>query len=215
MMTRFGLAPRRAGLSISEFQTHWHDKHGPLVRKFKGVKRIWQNHALLRDGMPLLPWTGFDSCAELDFDDLAAMKFAMSEENYPPELHADTPHMVDMTKAAPMPCERIHITGGVDLSNVRLLTFMRRASGRAQAELNEALRALPKAYQARAREIYLAPETPDPKTSSFDAVDAQWFETPEQAERYVVSAEAGEHRDAIAHLVRGVERLIARVRVIL
>ena len=123
MVTRFGLAPRRAGLSMSEFQTHWHDKHGPLVKKFKGVKRIWQNHALLRDGMPLLPWTGFDSCAELDFDDLAAMKFAMSEDNYPPELHADTPHMVDMTKAAPMPCERIHITGAIDLRNVRLPHF--------------------------------------------------------------------------------------------
>jgi hypothetical protein len=61
----------------------------------------------------------------------------------------------------------------------------------------------------------LAPETPDPKTSSFDAVEAQWFETPDQAARYVVSAEAGEHRYAVAHLVRGVERLIARVRVIL
>ena len=142
------------------------------------------------------------------------MKLAMSEENYPPELHADTPHMVDMTKAAPMPCERIHITGAIDLRNVRLLTFMRRASGRAQAELNEALCALPKASQARAREVYLA-RNPGPKTSSFDAVEAQWFETPDQAARYVVSAEAGEHRYAVAHLVRGVERLIARVRVIL
>ena len=215
MVTRFGLAPRRAGLSIGEFQAHWHDKHGPLVRKFKGVRRIWQNHALLRESTPLLPWTGFDSCAELDFDDLAAMRFAMSEANYPHDLHADTPHMVDMTKAAPMPTERIHIAGAIDLRNVRLLTFMRRASGRAQAELNEALRALPQASQARAREIFIPLEPLDPKVDSFDAVDAQWFETPEQAERYVVSAEAGEHRCAIAHLVHGVERLIARVRVIL
>lgn len=215
MVLRLGMAPRLASFSISEFQKHWHEKHGPLVATFKGIRHVWQNHALLREGTPLLPWIGFDACGEMGFDDLAAMQLAMSEEHYPRELKADTPHLVDITKGGFMVTERIHVAGEIDPRNhIRLLTYMRRAPGRTQAELNAAVRLLPKASQARGREMYLPPEDVDTAAHSFDAVDVQWFETPDQAERYVVSAEAGEHRYPIAHLVRGVERVIARVRVI-
>jgi uncharacterized protein (TIGR02118 family) len=210
---RFGLAPRLASLDIAAFQEHWHDEHGPLVAKFMGVRRVWQNHALLRDGMPILPWPGFDACAELEFDDLAAAKFAFSAAHYPPELREHTGKLVDMQKNAVIFAERRLLTGSIDLRDVRLLTFLRRAPGRFQRELDDGLRALPAAAAARAREVFVAVEDAD-AANGFDAIDSQWFESAHQAEQYVTSAEAAAHRHATAHLVRGVERLLARVRVI-
>ena len=111
--------------------------------------------------------------------------------------------------------KRVHVTGSIDLSHIRLLTFLRRAPGRTQAELKEGLGMLPLASDARAREIYLPLDEPEPTPNGFDAVEVQWFVTPADAERYLISPEPAEHRFAIAHLTRGVERLIARVRVIL
>jgi len=215
MVTRIGMAARRSGLSIGAFQAHWHDRHGPLVAKFRNVRRVWQNHALLRAGSPLLPWAGFDACSEMEFDDLAAVKQALSEEHYPRELREDSAHLIDASKSAVMLVKRVHVSGSIDLRDIRLLTFLRRAPGRTQAELNEALGMLPMASAARAREIYLPLDEPERTPNGFDAIDVQWFGTPEGAERYVISPEAGEHRFAIAHLTRGVERVIARVRVIL
>jgi hypothetical protein len=96
---------------------------------------------------------------------------------------------------------------------VRLLTFMRRAPQRHRSELHHALGSQPSASQARARELYLSVDDREGVVSSFDALDVQWFATPQIAQQYLVSAEAREQRHAIAHLVRGVERLIARVHV--
>ena len=215
MVIRIGVAARRTGLSVAEFQRLWHDRHGPLVAKFKGIRHIWQNHALLREGMPILPWPGFDACSEMVFDDLAAVQLALSEENYPRDLREDSPHVVDMSTSGVMLAERVHVEGTVDLRDVRLLTFMQRAPGRSLAQLHESLRAVPKASQARAREVYVPLEAPGFTVNAYDGVDAQWFESASRAERYLVSAEALEHRRATAHLVRGTERVIVNVRVVL
>ena len=215
MVIRIGMAARRAGLSIADFQNHWHDRHGPLVARFKGIRRVWQNHALLRNGTPILAWPGFDACSEMEFDDLAAVQLALSDEHYPRELREDSPHLIDMSTSAVTLAERIHVDGAINLRDIRLLTFMRRAPGCTPAQLNEALRALPKASKARAREIYAPLEVPAPAANAYDGVDAQWFETIDQAERYLLSEEAGEHRRAVARLVRGTERVIVSVRVIL
>lgn len=211
------MAPRRAGLDIEAFQGNWYSKHGPLVARLRNIRRIWQHHAVLREGEPLLAWPGFDACSEMDFDDADAMQAAYSEEHYPRELRQDSRDLVDMDRAGFMLAEREHISGVIDTSGVRLTTFMRRAPGRAQAELAAALRAAEQAPDAHAREMYLAVECdlPNQRLSTFDAVDAQWFETPEQAERYVRSSAAREHRHGLAHLARGVERVISRVRAIL
>jgi uncharacterized protein (TIGR02118 family) len=217
VITRIGTAPRRLGLTTEEFQQHWYATHGPLVRKLKGLRRNWQNHALLRDGEPLQPWAGFDACSEMEFDDLQSMAEAFSPEHYPVELKNDSEHLIDKSKAAPMITRRIHLQGTIDLKRVRLLTFMRCAPRCTAAELESDLRTCPSASTARARELYVT--VVDPRTSvsmiGFDAVDVQWFDDPQQAERYLVSSEAREHRHAIVHRVCGVERLLARVRVVL
>ena len=215
MITRFVMAPRSTGLDIETFQLRWYGKHGPLVAKLRNIRRLWQHHAVLREGETLLAWPGFDACSEMDFADNEAMQAAFSAGHYPPELRQDSKDLVDIQKAGVMLAEREHRSGTVDTTGVRLTTFMRLAPGRTRAELAEALRNAKKASDAQAHEIYLALDLPNQAPSSFDAADAQWFETPYRAERYVLSPTAREHRHALAHLVRGVERVISRVRAIL
>ena len=82
MITRIGMAPRRPGLGIEAFQRHWHNIHGPLVCKLGGLRRYWQNHALLREGESLLSWPGFDACSEMDFDDAYVLHVAFSPEHH-------------------------------------------------------------------------------------------------------------------------------------
>jgi EthD domain len=212
VITRFGLAPRLNGLDIEDFQIHWRGVHGPLVAKLRGLRRNWQCHAVLQEGKPLLAWAGFDACSEMDFDDVSGMLAAFSAEHYPRDLKSDSAYLVDMSKAGAMITERIHGEGTIDLTNARLMTFLRCAPRLRRTEL-ETLRLVPRASSAVAREVYLSIDDCDGIVSSFDALDVQWFATPSLAQQYVVSAEAGEHRHAIAGLVRGVERLIARVHV--
>lgn len=215
------MAPRRLGLTSTEFQRHWHDVHGPLVRRFEGLRRNWQNHAILRDGEPLLPWPGFDACSEMDFSDVAAMQLAFRPDRYPPELKADSEYLIDKSKAAPMVVRRFHVSGTIDPGTidrgaVRLMTFMRAAPD-CVGRIGAALRTLPMASAATAREVYLSLGSVVGVAGlcGFDAVDVQWFDGPDSAERHLISAEAREHRHALAHVVQGVERLIAQVRVVM
>lgn len=214
MITRIVLAPRRAGLDIDEFQEHWYRKHGPLVARLRNIRRLWQHHAVLREGAPLLAWPGFDACSEMDFDDTEALRAALSDEHYPRELRQHSAELVELDKAGIMLAQRERISGAAATEGVALMTFMRRAPGRTQAELAATLRDAEQASEAHAREMYVAFELPS-QLSCFDALEVQWFATPEQVERYLRSCEALQHRHRLAHLVRGVERVISRVRAIL
>lgn len=214
MITRIVLAPRRAELDIEEFQEHWYRKHGPLVAKLRNVRRLRQHHAVLRARAPLLAWPGFDACSEMDFDDTQALREALSDEHYPRELRQHSAELVDLEKAGTMLAQREQISGAAAAEGVALMTFMRRAPGRAQAELAATLRDSEQASEAHAREMYISFELPS-QPSCFDALEVQWFASPEQVERYLLSCEAHRHRHRLAHLVRGVERVISRVRTIL
>jgi len=216
MIQRIGVAPRRQGLDVAEFQKHWGSEHGDVVTQLVGVRRYWQNHALLRDGEPLLPWPGFDACSEIEFDSMLAMDAAFSSPVYQEGVKKDEEFLVDKHIGGLMLAERVHVTGNIDMKGVRLLTFMRCAPQRTVAALHAALRAQPKASTAMARELFLAldDKAAAQRVSIFDAIDVQWFDTPDKAERYMVSAEARELRHQFADLVRGTERLIARIRVI-
>ncbi|MBM3346449.1 MAG: EthD family reductase [Betaproteobacteria bacterium] len=216
MIQRIGVAPRRRGLDIAEFQKHWGAEHGDVVTKLVGVRRYWQNHALLKDGEPLLPWPGFDACSEIEFDNMLAMDAAFTSPTYQDGVRKDEEFLVDKRIGGLMLAERVHLSGRIDMGGVRLLTFMRCAPQRTVAALHGALRAMPAATTAMARELFLAldDKAAAQRVSIFDAIDVQWFAGPQQAERYLVSAEAREHRHQFADLVRGTERLIARIRAI-
>ena len=82
-----------------------------------------QNHAVLRDGEPLLPYPGFDVCAETEFDDLDAMDAAFASEQYQGAIVADELNLIDKARFTHALCERrvVREAGGP----VKLMTFLR------------------------------------------------------------------------------------------
>jgi uncharacterized protein (TIGR02118 family) len=215
MITRIGLAPRRPGLDIGTFQAHWCGRHGELAAQLPGVRRYWQNHAVLRDGEPVLPWTGFDACAEIDFESLETMAAAFVTPLYLGAIREDEAYLIEKTRGGMVLSRRSIVSGAPRLDGVRLVTFMRVAPGCRAADLHAALADAPGVPHAVGREIFAAldPDEAGGHVSVFDAVEMLWFATADDAERHVVSAAARERRAGMAQLVRGVERLVARVRV--
>jgi hypothetical protein len=216
VITRFGVAPRRRGLTTGEFQAHWHGRHGELAAKINGVQRYWQNHAVLRDGEPLVAWPGFDACADIDFPDVATMNAGFAAEQYRQHVRDDEKVLVEKEKGGLIITRRILREGTIDLAGIRLLTFLRCAPGRTPSALGDALASVPQASASTARELFVALGADDTGLGAgiFDAVDIHWFDQPSTAERYLTSSEARERQHQVADMVRGVERLIARVRVI-
>ena len=213
MITRFGFAPRKPDLTIAAFQEHWRTSHARVVSQLAGLRRYWQNHAVLRDGEPLLPWPGFDACAQIEADTLVDLDRAFLSPHYQGPVREDERRFIDHTGFGMMLCERAHAEGRVDGTGVRLLTFMRLAPMRPPAALADALLGAPRAGLAQGREVYLAltGAAAAQRTSLFDAMEALWFSSEDEAERHVRSAKEREYRTRLADSVRGCERLIARV----
>lgn len=79
MITRFGFAPRKAGTTRSEFQDHWRNVHGPIIRGMPHLLGYRQNHApdsFTLDGVR------HDACAETDFATEDAMERAFASQYY-------------------------------------------------------------------------------------------------------------------------------------
>lgn len=217
MISRFGCAPRKPDLSIAQFQEHWRTSHARVVGQMTGLQRYWQNHAVLRDGEPLLPWPGFDACAQIDAESLVDMDRSFLSPHYQGPVREDERKFINHSGFGMTLCERGHAEGRVDGSGVRLLTFMRLAPMRTPAALAEALLGTPRFGVGRGREVYLAltGAAAGQRTSLFDAMEALWFDSEAEAERQVRSTEEREHRTRLADSVRGCERLIARVTIVI
>lgn len=70
------LIPRKADMSVKEFQRYWWDTHGPIAARIPGIRRYVQCHTLpelYARGSP----PAYDGTAELWFDDLDALERAM------------------------------------------------------------------------------------------------------------------------------------------
>lgn len=216
MITRFGFAPRRPGLPIKEFQSHWGGRHGDLAGALAGLRRYWQNHAVLARGESLLPWPGFDACSDLDFPSVREMNAAFAAEHYQIAVRADEAILVDKPNGGMVVARRVGEPWKSPGAGVRLLTFLRLAPGRPKTELGTALMAMQPASSALGRELFLAldPDEAENFTSQYDAIDIQWFATARAAGAFAVSEEARLRRVQLGALVRGTDQMIARVRVI-
>jgi uncharacterized protein (TIGR02118 family) len=217
MITRFGFAPRRPGLEIKEFQRHWGTQHGRLAGGLAGLKRYWQNHAVLRGGEPLLPWPGFDACSELDFRSVQDMNAAFAAEHYQVAVREDEKYLVDKVNGGMVVGRRVGKGWKTPGEGVRLVTFLRLAPGRAKGDLIAALKGMKPASAGIGRELIeaLEPAEAEGYTSLYDAIDIQWFKTAKDAESFAVSADARMRRARLGALVRGTDQVIAKVRVIL
>ena len=214
MLTRFSLAPRRTGMSGADFQAYWKDRHPDVVRGMPGLTSYQQNHALLRDDEPLLPWPGFDACAQFGADSSAGFDQAFSSQHYLGPVSADARRFVDIGHGGFVLCRQRLLQGAVDApvggQRVRLLSFLRLAPLAGLAALEAALGMLAAPQKALGREVFVA--VPDGQHASvFDAVEILFFPDAEAALQHVVHGESRRRMEPLAGLVRGTERLIAQV----
>lgn len=98
MIVRLGMAPRRDGLSFTDFQEHWRTSHADVVSLLPGLRRYQQFHAVLQDGRPLLDYPGFDACSALRFDSLEQMDAAFAAPHFLQAVQADEQEFVDKAR---------------------------------------------------------------------------------------------------------------------
>jgi uncharacterized protein (TIGR02118 family) len=230
MIVRVGLAPRRAGSTVVQFQRHWRDEHGDLALHIPNLRGYWQNHAVLDErARPLLPYPGFDACSEIAFDDVASMDAGFASPHYQRLVRADEDLLIDKSRFWFLLCERAVLTSapaGLVTSAaagpepVRLLTFVRAHPLVSPEQLLEIARGPYAALVAEAgalRHEQLVPlrAAHEGRTSPHcELVDAVTFATIGQALDFV-NGTVGERADTLlAGAVFGRERLLARVRVV-
>lgn len=92
MIKSMGLAKRREGMSVEEFQAYWRDVHGPLVRNIPGIRRYIQCHTLPESYDAEHP-PAWDGVAQLYFDSLEAMDEARRAPEWE-ALTADVPNFL-------------------------------------------------------------------------------------------------------------------------
>ncbi|GAY08290.1 EthD domain-containing protein [Pseudonocardia sp. N23] len=208
MITRFGLAPRKAGFTVDRFQQHWRERHGAVIGVLPGLRRYWQNHAVAGTG---LPWPGFDACSEMDADDVAAFDTVFAEPHYLTAGRADERRFVDRSGGGAVLTERVAGTPPAEPGGVRLLTLMRGAPDVATGDLAAVLGAPGRGGAATAVEAFV--RLPGP-LGIVDAVEALWFPSADAALGHVTSEAAEVDRRALAGRVAATERVLATVHVV-
>lgn len=217
MIVRVGNAPRAAGLSCQEFQEHWRGEHGGLAGQIEGVRGYVQNHAVLADGRTLLPWPGFDACAEITFDSVEAMDGGFNSEYYRTAVVADEQVMIDKTRFSLLLAERrVLFDGDPPADGVKLLTVICAAPATDPATLRAQLadgyrEAVSGAPILRHEQLLEAPGAHAGRQAAFcAAIDLLWFERADTALQFVGGPAWDRARLSLAGLVVGTERLIAR-----
>jgi uncharacterized protein (TIGR02118 family) len=217
MITRIGVAPRKPGLDTATFQAHWAGPHGDVVTRLPGLRRYWQNHAVLDGaGEAVLPWPGFDACSDLEFDDVAAMHAAFQSEAYATAVKADEGDFVDKSRGGVIVGHRDGPDTPPADARVRLMVFMRRASGANARAFETAVTDLPIPSVAIEREVLVAlPSEAVGASPIYDAVEMLWMRDAAEARHFVTSSEARLRLAPAAALVRGFAHHLAEVRVII
>lgn len=85
-------------MTPSTFQEHWRTAHAAAAGAIPGLRRYVQNHAVLVDDQPILPYPGFDACSEIDFDTISAHDAGFASDHYQGQVRADEDEFVDKTR---------------------------------------------------------------------------------------------------------------------
>jgi hypothetical protein len=173
-------------LTAEECQAHWRSAHADAAGSLPGLRRYVQNHAVLRDGRPLLPYAGFDVCAETEFDDLGAMDAAFAGEQYRGAVVADELRLIDKARFVFALCERRVLRPGE--GPVKLMTFLHEP---ARDDADALLIVRHELHEGR-------PPAP------FDAIEIRWFADPDAA----VARAGGDDRTHAVRLVARPSRVV-------
>ncbi len=222
MIWRVGLAPRRIGTSVAEFQRHWREEHASVASGIPGLRAYLQNHSVLdARGRPVLPHPGFDACSEIAFADLASMDAGFGSPVYQRDVRADEDSLIDKPRFSLLLCHRSVLHADMaDTDGVKLVTLMRvhpaaqvsdvlDATGGRYAELARA------AGAGRHQQLVPSPQLHAGRPAPVaDLVDCLWFGTAEQALEFAYGGPSGEADSVLSGVVFGRERMLATVRVV-
>jgi uncharacterized protein (TIGR02118 family) len=222
VVVRFVSAPRAQGLSYEEFQAHWRGEHGTVAGQIPGIRSYVQNHAVLADGRPLLPYVGFDALSEISFDSISAMDEGYASEHFRGAVTADEQGLVDKTHLYLLLAERRVLDDRpVGDDAVKLITCLPLEAGASFAELDAALAgpyraALSGAPIRRHEQLVEIPGAHAGRVPAFcAAADLLWFDDASAALAFVTGEVADRARRELTGLAFGAERIIARqVRII-
>ncbi len=211
------MAPRAAGLSFEAAQEHWRTEHRDVALGIPGLVGYVQNHAVLRDGVPLLPYPGFDVCAETEFKDLETMRRGFASEHYQQTVRGDERNLIDRNRSMLALTQRQVVADGEPPSGaVKLLMFLRAHPASTPRRLVETLlgpyaEAVTEARPLRHEVLVTRSDAHEPSLPPCcDAIDILWFGEPDEAleaVRTVLSLHPGW---LLAGVAFGAERLIAR-----
>jgi uncharacterized protein (TIGR02118 family) len=217
MIVRVGCAPREASLSFEAFQHHWASEHGALAGTLAGLRSYVQNHAVLSDGRPLLPYAGFDACSELVFDSLEAMDEAFESDHYRQNVTADEHVLIDKSRFGMLLTERRVLGDGTPGEGaLKLLTFLVADPNAGATALAEELagsyrEAVREAQPLRHEQLLVIPGSHDGRIAPFaDAVDILWFPSAAAALGFVTGEAGFAGGYALAGRAAGAQRLLAR-----
>lgn len=210
MITRFGMAPRRAGLSTQDFLSHWSTTHATTAGRIPHVRRYVQLHPVLQEGRWALPHPGFDACSMMDFVDLEAMTAAFDSSTYRGDVRADEGRFIRPDRHSRVVARRT-VVESLPEDGVWLVTHLRRHPGATDADFRtrvEGSAALE--HGARGREQVFAIEAPGPP-NAVDAIDIRGFPGCAEALDWVTD-ECGGVKAALglAGAVSGVVHVVAR-----
>jgi len=211
-VVRFGLAPRLPGLTTEEFVRRW-TEHGVMTRRAGRPGRLSyvQNVPVLEHGRHLLPYPGFDVCAEATYESMAAVTAAFAS-GAPVGLHPDRYTLLDESGFCPVIARRqVLVDRGVTGDAVKLMIFYRAHPLHGPADLIDRLMkdhaSIVAEIEPARHEILLASTA---ETRPCDAVEIIWFAHPEDALTYARSEESYKAAVALGGRAFGTERLIAR-----
>jgi uncharacterized protein (TIGR02118 family) len=181
-LVRIGMAPRAHGLTAAAAQEHWRTAHRDAALGIPGLLAYVQNHAVLRDGRPLLGYPGFDVCAETEYDDLAAMRAAFASDHYRGAVRDDEAKLIDGSRFMLALTHR-HVVADGDIPDgaVKLMTFLRAAPSARDGALLDVLagdyaRAAAAAGPLRHEQLITDAAAHDGDLAACcDAVDVLWF----------------------------------------
>ena len=231
MIVSFGLLPRYPGQSIEEFLKLW-SAHAPWAKVVPKRLGYVQNFPVIREGRHLLPYPGFDVCAETVYDDEDSMEEAYTTPQSSDSFE-DHRRFVSERGYCHVVAEKrdVRVDGRPPANAVKLLTFMRSHPSELREACVEAVTGPYAAAIAETKPIrheqFIATKPLDRlkgehglswlranlTLSGFDVIDIIWFASPDDALRFVSSQAAYDAALTMAGTVLGTERLIARPRI--
>jgi hypothetical protein len=216
-ITRVAMAPRIESLSIVDAQARWRTVLADVASGIPGLRSYVQNHQVLRDGVPVLPYPGFDVCSELEFDSFEAMCSGFGSEHYQNAVRADEATLTNKTRFMLALTRRRVVAGGEPPEGaVKLMSFLRVHSGATVETLIETLQgaysdAVQEAGPLRHELLVTQPEAHQPSAPPCcEAIDIQWYTTPEDALEALTGTLSERPGWLLAGLAFGTTRLLAR-----